>query len=533
MSFIPNINILNYLNSPSNKNDDPSTWDTICAGDTRGVFQLESPLGRSWSKKVKPRSIEELAALIALIRPGVLEAVDELGINAAEHFTKRKFGEEVIEYPCAALESILKVTYGIIVYQEQAMRIAMDIAGFSSSEADKLRKAIGKKDTSLMSEVETMFSEGCKKTGIIDETTALAVFETIKKSQRYSFNKSHAVGYAVTAYQSAFIKTHYVMPFYSNWAQHTDKKERFNELILDAKNHGISVKPPSIIHKNVYFENINNSLVFGLGSVHHLGESVVNKLVLTVSENESKIGPASEWNFTDFLVTLSSQLSSTVVRALICSGSIDPLLNTNGAEGRVWASYVFSKYERLTPREQEHIYNLRIADKQQHASCKKQLLDYLANVATNLPRMTKDRKEILRNIYSLIQKPIQYLNDTDMLLDSMETFYLGVPLTATAADAHKRRCTSNVYDFVNGEDKDVSVAVSIINTKEVIIKKGKSKGEKMCFLTGVDSTGSLEAVVFSEAYKQFSDLCIQKNVVLLCGKRGRDNSLTVDRILQL
>lgn len=173
-----NLNIDNF--------DDKATWDMLSAGDVKGVFQLERQ--SRWTKKLKPQNIEHLSALVAIIRPGVSEAMLE-GKSMTEHYIDRKNGLEEPTYIHESLRPILQDTYGVIIYQEQAMRIARELAGFSLNEADLLRKAMGKKNTTLMAKVKGDFIEGCKTQGIVDEATAASIFDWIEKAQRYSFNK--------------------------------------------------------------------------------------------------------------------------------------------------------------------------------------------------------------------------------------------------------------------------------------------------------------------------------------------------------
>ena len=152
-----------------NFNDD-KTWDLICEGYTKGVFQLESQLGRSWAKRVRPRNIEELAALISLIRPGCLKAFTE-GKSMTQHYVDRKAGIDEVKYLHDSLEPILKETFGVLVYQEQSMKIAQQLAGFDLKEADNVRKAIGKKKAGLMAEIKGSFVQGATDKGIDEETS--------------------------------------------------------------------------------------------------------------------------------------------------------------------------------------------------------------------------------------------------------------------------------------------------------------------------------------------------------------------------
>ena len=160
----------------------------ICEGRTKGVFQLESSLGKHWAKEVKPRSISELAALISLIRPGCLKAYTD-GKSMTQHYADRKKGMDPVDYPDDSLEPILKETYGVLVYQEQSMKIAQQLAGFDLKEADSLRKAIGKKKAGLMEEMKQVFMDGAEKQGIIKKEVAGEIFSWIEKSNRYAFQQ--------------------------------------------------------------------------------------------------------------------------------------------------------------------------------------------------------------------------------------------------------------------------------------------------------------------------------------------------------
>lgn len=168
--------------------NDTEVWSYICSGKTKGVFQLESNLGRHWSKQLQPRSISELSALISLIRPGCLRAYVD-GKSMTQHYCDRKAGKDPVSYQHDSLESILSETYGVLVYQEQSMMIAQKLAGFDLKEADALRKAIGKKKADLMEKVKGQFLEGAEKLGIVSKEIAQEIFGWIEKSNRYAFNK--------------------------------------------------------------------------------------------------------------------------------------------------------------------------------------------------------------------------------------------------------------------------------------------------------------------------------------------------------
>ena len=170
--------------------NDQQVWKYICSGRTKGVFQLESNLGRHWAKQLQPSSILELAALISVIRPGTLMAKVD-GKSMTQHYCDRKAGKDPVVYQHESLESILSETYGVLVYQEQSMMIAQKLAGFDLKEADKLRKAIGKKKADLMEQVKGEFLKGAEKVGMVTREIAEEIFNGIEKSNRYAFNKSH------------------------------------------------------------------------------------------------------------------------------------------------------------------------------------------------------------------------------------------------------------------------------------------------------------------------------------------------------
>jgi len=179
--FNPDINSINL--------DCSRTWNLISGGNTKGCFQLESRLGRSIAKKLKPENIEQLSALIAVLRPGSLEAIRD-GKSVTNHYIDKKNGQETLDNFHPSLEPILNSTYGEMIYQEQAMEIAKVVAGFNLLEADMLRKAIGKKKPEEMAKVKSKFLEGSSSLGIITDNEAEQIFGWIEKSQRYSFNKS-------------------------------------------------------------------------------------------------------------------------------------------------------------------------------------------------------------------------------------------------------------------------------------------------------------------------------------------------------
>lgn len=166
----------------------PDTWETFHSGKTKGIFQLETQLGKTWASRTKPNSVEDIAALVSVIRPGTLKAIVD-GKSMTQIYADRKNGKEEVVNLDESIADILEPTFGVIVFQEQSMRISQRLAGFNLQEADSLRKAMGKKDSELMNKVGCQFIEGCKKVGLVNEEKAKIIWDVIRKAERYSFNQ--------------------------------------------------------------------------------------------------------------------------------------------------------------------------------------------------------------------------------------------------------------------------------------------------------------------------------------------------------
>ena len=227
--------------------DDKKTFELLQRGDTTGVFQFESSGMRRYMKDLKPTVLEDIIAMVALYRPGPLEA------GEVPRFINRKHGKERITYLHPKLEPILKNTYGVGVYQEQMMQIARDLGGYTLPEADTLRKAIGKKIKSLLDEQEAKLMSGMVKNGI-PERTAKQIWEMFPSFARYGFNKSHAACYALIGYQTAYLKAHYPEEFMAALLNsELDDIERISFLIQEAKQSGIDILPPDVNKSFVTF----------------------------------------------------------------------------------------------------------------------------------------------------------------------------------------------------------------------------------------------------------------------------------------
>ena len=260
--------------------DDAKTFELLARGDTVGVFQLESAGMRDTLRQVGPDCIEDIIAILALYRPGPMQFIPT--------FTKRKHGQEKVEYDHPLLEEILKETNGIIVYQEQIQQAAQKLAGFSLGQGDILRRAMGKKKAEVMAAQRSKFVEGCKATNHIDAKLAGTIFDNIEKFAQYGFNKSHSTAYGFVTYQTAWLKAHYPAEFMSALLSgEMGNSDKLTGFIGEAKEMGIEVMPPCVNESIARFNAVpdGSGIRFGMAAVKGVGEGVVAEIVQERDEN--------------------------------------------------------------------------------------------------------------------------------------------------------------------------------------------------------------------------------------------------------
>lgn len=523
--------------------EDEATWNLLCSGKTKGVFQLESGLGSVWAKRSQPRNIEELADLVSIIRPGTLEAELD-GKSMTKHYTDRKAKIDETKYLDPALEPILNKTYGIIVYQEQAMRVATDIAGFTPEEADSLRKAMGKKDAALMQEIRTKFITGCKSKNIVTDESAAQIFDWIQASARYSFNKSHAVAYAINAFASAYCKAHDPLKFfevYLNHASHKpDKQKEIKELIMDAKYHGIEVLPPRLdfFHRRFTMNRDKNVIYFGYSNVKHVGEGEQEALAKVVSEAEKITNkPVNELNWLECLFLIGNEIKKNAFISII---SVGGLTGKNNKLSRNRMIFEFENWNRLSPKEQDWMMNhWRYTTSMTNDT----FMNLVNTMINNNPKITSARMKSVIDIYQTLQNPPYSLDDDYSWIADIEQKLMGCPLTCSKSDIVNSKLSFDVNvtcaEIAKGEIKgmkDACIAVTLSEVKEYTITRGKSIGKTMAFIKGEDSTGQLDSItLFSDEFAKNKKLLFEGNTVLLLGEiqEKKDKSLVVKEVFQI
>lgn len=513
---LPNGNTsVNFSPSIENINLECSkTWDLISDGNTKGCFQLESRLGQAMAKRLKPENIEQLSALISILRPGCLEAIRE-GKSVSNHYIDKKNGQESVDYFHPALEIALKSSYGEMIYQEQAMEIAQTIAGFDLKEADMLRKAIGKKKPEEMAKVKSKFLDGTKQTKIVSEDQAEEIFGWIEKSQRYSFNKSHAVSYAINGYLSAYAKAHFPRVFFASYLRFAkdkiDPQQEIKELIRNANEMDINIYIPDFRNLNEFFTIKDKNIYFGLTDIKGVGASVYQKILeITKDLNVNDMG------WLETITKILMNINSTAAKALISSGGFDYF-----KKNRTQMLFEYELLANLTKKELEQFDKFSTPEQ---------------NLKSNLVRLcelgkiNKNRKENIFNLTKLIDHPPYSLIDKIEWLSDAESGLLGASITCSKLDTYDISMTNlDCKQYKNTYiDKNIIIAGEVTNVNTVRTKKGKNPGQEMAFVTIEDSTGILDSVVFfPEKWEEYKHHLFERNILIFVGNKTKNKDAFV------
>ena len=511
--------------------NDEKAWDLFEEGRTKGIFQLESNLGRSWSKKVKPKNLEDLAALISILRPGCLKAITD-GKSMSQHYVDRKHKVEDVTYLHDSLKEILEPTYGVLIYQEQCMRIAQKIAGFNLQEADVLRKAIGKKKADLMAKVRKDFIEGCKRLKTVDEATADEIFGWIEKSARYSFNKSHAVAYAMNSYLSAWYKANHTKEFFLSYLIHANEKQdphqEVYELVSEAKLFDIEVNIPKLSEWSEEFFITKRGIYFGVKNVKSLtgvnGDKVIDA-IHKVSEDINK----SPHNFTwmDILIHLSTKINSTGFKAL-CSIGFFSTKKTGISRNK--ALYEYLIFKNLTKAE------LKWVTENYKSKKWKTLTDCFIDLAPTKKEgggtSKASRSQDVANEITFLENPPYELTDDPSWIVEQEIKFLGCPISISRIESSDTSsANTSCKELLDGKKgESLCVAATVNRVADHKCKNGKM----MSFLTIEDETCSLDSVVvFPETREKYQYVLFENNNLLFCGKTDKNNSFIIDKIHEI
>lgn len=477
--------------------DDQATYDMLSTGNSTGVFQLESGGMRSVLKELKPSCFEDIIAVISLYRPGPMDQIPE--------FIRRKHGGK-ISYLHPKLEPILKSTYGIIVYQEQVMQIARDLAGYSLGRADLLRRAMGKKKKEIMEEERQSFIYGLEgpsgevlitgalKCGLT-ESEAGEIFDLMAKFAEYGFNKGHATAYAVISYQTAYLKANYPLEFTAALISTVmNSADKVSFYIQDARTSGIRILPPDVQSSEVGFSIEGQGIRFGLGAVRNVGANVVEKIIEARRE-----GPFT--SLYDFCIRVDSKvLNKRVIESLLRAGGFGSLCK------RAQGIQALDSILDLAQRRQK--------DKE---SGQFSLFDFGDSVEeeVELPEVEEyPERELL----------------------AMEKEYLGLYLSGHPLDSLlpklKNATSTDILTCLESEEEEKVILGGLVTGYRTTVTK---RGEMMASFILEDLTGAIEVLVFPRIFAQSSGLK-DDQIVVIEGKyniRDDERKLFAERITGL
>ena len=454
--------------------DDPKTFQLLSEARTLGVFQLESSGMRDLLRRLRPERLEDVIALVALYRPGPMEMIPD--------FINRRHGRVKITYEHPLMEKYLKETYGIMVYQEQVMQIASEMAGFTMGEADILRRAMGKKNPELMAEQREKFIHGAAMRGV-PKAKAEKIFDLMAQFAGYGFNKSHAAAYAVVAYQTAYLKANYPVEFMAalltSEMGDTDKIVKYIE---ECRQMGIEILPPDVNESSSTFRVVGGKIRFGLVAVKNVGEAAIQSII------NARLTGGKFTFLHDFCERVDLRLvNKRVIESLIKCGAFDSL----GCRRSQLMAAVDQAMETASAAQRDR------------AKGQVSLLDILGG---GTDRAVRPRLPDIPE-WSHMQR----------LGAERETlgFYLtGHPLAEYEALC-RRYTTTTTDELVSLKDKEtVRICGIVTAVKEVSTKNG----DRMAFVTIEDLRSSVEAIAFPDLYRTKMLHLVKENPVLVRGQ---------------
>ncbi|NQW29402.1 MAG: DNA polymerase III subunit alpha [Ignavibacteria bacterium] len=471
--------------------DLPAVYAMFSKGQTTGIFQFESDGMQSALRRLKPTCLDDLIAMNALYRPGPMANIDL--------FIDRKHGISKPEYAHPAMEPILNKTYGVIVYQEQVMQLVQTLAGFSLSQADIMRRAMGKKDTKIMQQQQDLFVVGAKKTLDISEELAAEIFAMVAKFADYGFNKSHSAAYAYLAFQTAWLKVQYPAEFLAaNMSAELNDQKKIVSLMDEARRYGISILPPDVNRSMATFVADKTQIYFGMAGIKGVGVNAVEGII--TARNQAPFN-----SIFDFTLRIDSKISNKrVLEALVCSGAFDSIQNGNRAQLFAAIEPAMEYSRRVHSGGMAHMDSLFGGGEE---------LKPVEPELPNIPqwpeneRLSKER-EVL-NFY-VSGHPLQQYT---MSVRSFSSFSIG-----------------NAPEFQSG--KHVKLCGMIVDVRTRLDKRDNT----IAFVKAEQFNGSFECVFWNDKYKLFGHLLRPEAVLVFCGKveiAGDSTKMIVDEVFTI
>jgi DNA polymerase-3 subunit alpha len=473
---------------------DKATYRLLASGDTTGVFQLESTGMKDLMIRLKPEKFADVTALVALYRPGPIES------GMVNDFVERKHGRKGVEYLVPELEAILEETYGVILYQEQVMKIAGKLADYSMAEADGLRKAMGKKIAEKLARERERFLEGAAGNNI-PEDKAEQIFDWIEKFGGYGFNKSHSAAYAMIAYQTAYLKAHFPVEFMAAvLTSEMNSSDNVVKYIAECRNQNIPVLPPDINESNREFTVTGDAIRFGLAAVKNVGDAAIESIISTREEGRF----SSIFEFCQRVDV--RKVNKRVLESLVQCGAFD----STGANRAQMAAAIEDAMD----------YGQKI---QKEAADPQLVLfgDTAGQKPINPPAMP-DIPEWER------------MKKLELEKEAIGFYITGHPLDAYQDLIEKFASTNAIALKEDGAEEGEMVRIGglIRNVKAITTKRG----EPMAFVELEDMKGSVEVTVFTSVYKEVRDLLAEDTPVFVQGqvqKNEKSIKILADSIIAM
>ncbi len=491
--------------------DDQKAFNMLAEGNTYGVFQMASDGMTRWLKELKPTTIHDINAMVALYRPGPMDFIPD--------YIERKYNPSKVVFPDPRMEPFLADSLGLMIYQEDVMLIAVEIAGYSWLEADKFRKAMGKKIPEVMAEQEEKFTKGCIANGM-NEKVVTKLWEDITKFAAYGFNKSHAASYGRVAYQTAYLKANYPSEYMAALlSADSGDNERIAKAVDECKKMGIPVLPPDV---NESFEEFgvtagsdrkDDTIRFGLSTIKNFGENLSHTIV------EERKANGKYKSLEDFLTRVNGRdLNKKSLEALTLAGGLDSLADRSLIIGNLDDLLSFAKSKREQNAAQDSLFSM---------------MGESAVADLNLPPV--DGKTIRVKTTGMEHEVINSLplSKKDQLY--WEKQLLGLYISGHPLEKYKKVLTEGGKDIRSAKNAAIgnrTVAGVIDEIKEIQTKKG----DTMAFVRLSDFSDSMELVVFPEAYKNNRELLKEDTIIAAAGKLNRRDdevSLLLDKVKKL
>ncbi|MBO0681814.1 MAG: DNA polymerase III subunit alpha [Candidatus Dormibacteraeota bacterium] len=457
--------------------DDPKTYELLAAADTQGVFQLDGAGMRRMLEEMKPQSFADVTAAVALYRPGPMQNIPA--------YLARKQGREPLEYMHERLEPILRDSYGVMIYQEQVMMAARELAGFTLSEADILRSAMGKKDKVKMAQQREKFITGCEANEIKKEK-AEELFDAIAKFAEYGFNRAHSAAYAVLSYRTAYLKANYPIEYMTSLLIHQEGSfDKVAATIVDCKKRGIEVLPPDINESREDFtiagQDGERRIRFGLGAIKNVGRSAVEQIV----QAREDAGPYRSLDDLCERIAGVQDVNARALDALVRSGTCDALGERN------------------------------------------QMLAGLERARLRAEQARRDRESGQTSLFGLVEEPAAQPSEYGIAAEPMppdeklrnEKELLGLylsdhPLNRIEAELARLTDAQAIQVTTEIQGSEVRVGGLVREVRRVVTRSGQI----MAYVALEDLTGTLDVTLFPRAYEQFRQLFEADAVVVVQGK---------------